>query len=78
MFTVCFLSSAVRCQPLSRALCLQKQKSHLEEKTGDFSGFLASSIFSNFGSTAQNSLLSLASRKLGSWVASLLNRGNIG
>ncbi|EKF9125242.1 DUF3709 domain-containing protein [Vibrio cholerae] len=22
MFTVCFLSSAVRCQPLSRALCL--------------------------------------------------------
>ncbi|MDF9390789.1 hypothetical protein EXZ60_18770 [Vibrio sp. 1151_11] len=22
MFTVCFLSSAVRCQPLSRALCV--------------------------------------------------------
>ncbi|MBF4242589.1 superoxide dismutase [Vibrio anguillarum] len=22
MFTVCFLSSAMRCQPLSRALCL--------------------------------------------------------
>ncbi|EGR3966544.1 hypothetical protein DDN11_12970 [Vibrio cholerae] len=24
VFTVCFLSSAVRCQPLSRALCLQE------------------------------------------------------
>ncbi|NNN62587.1 acetyltransferase [Vibrio sp. A11] len=31
MFTVCFLSSAVRCQPLSRALCTQEKKcTHLK------------------------------------------------
>ncbi|OXX52872.1 hypothetical protein B9J80_10720 [Vibrio sp. V12_P9A6T4] len=27
MFTVCFLSSVVRCQPLSRALCFNHLKS---------------------------------------------------
>ncbi|MDF9390678.1 acetyltransferase [Vibrio sp. 1151_11] len=25
MFTVCFLSSAMRCQPLSRALCARRE-----------------------------------------------------
>ncbi|RAH18025.1 hypothetical protein, partial [Vibrio vulnificus] len=60
-----------RCSLLNAALCLQKQKDYLEEKIGDSSGFLASSIFSNLSSTAQNSLLSLASRKPSSWVASL-------
>ncbi|NNN49665.1 hypothetical protein FKN12_17615 [Vibrio sp. 2-2(8)] len=39
MFTVCFLSLAVRCQPLSRALGLRREKCNcLRKRFGDFSG----------------------------------------
>ncbi|MDF9390603.1 hypothetical protein EXZ60_17640 [Vibrio sp. 1151_11] len=73
-FTVCFLSSAVRCQPLSRALGLRREKHHYWGKDLGISLAIRLRLSANQLGLPKSSRFINYSSCQNSWVASLENR----